>query len=162
MKPPRCELGEHLSLSWDGLSKHDVEGADAVTRDHQKTLVADLVDVTHLALAKQGQRKLARTGTSRTQTRTSGADTEGRDSFSSRVSVGSTCPSRKRSTCSGSCPDERARVGECAELVLAHVESVVGQDPLQQVRVSARLEFGGGCERVSPDSLVELLTVATA
>jgi hypothetical protein len=55
LEPPQRHLREDLALARNGLAHDDVEGAQAVARDHQDAVFADRVVVAHLAARKQGQ-----------------------------------------------------------------------------------------------------------
>jgi hypothetical protein len=59
-EPPGGELSEHGSLVRDSLSHHYVERAHPVSRDQQKALFVNHVDVTDLAAAIGSERKRAR------------------------------------------------------------------------------------------------------
>ena len=58
-EPPGADLGQHRALHRDGLGHHDVEGADAVGGEQQHAVVADGVDIAHLAAPDAWQRQIA-------------------------------------------------------------------------------------------------------
>ena len=51
--------GEHATLVGDLVGEHDVEHRHAVARDHQQPVVADLVELAHLARVEVRQRRSA-------------------------------------------------------------------------------------------------------
>ena len=58
-EPPGADLGQHRALHRNGLGHHDVERADAVGGEQQHAVVADGIDIAHLAAADPGQGQVA-------------------------------------------------------------------------------------------------------
>ena len=55
-KPPRADLRQHRALHWDGFRHHHVERADAVGGQQQHAIIADRIDIAHLAAPDPWQR----------------------------------------------------------------------------------------------------------
>src|SRR5204862_4153564 len=49
IEPEVRERGEHAALVGDEVGKHDVEYGDAIARDHEQRVQADLEELAHLA-----------------------------------------------------------------------------------------------------------------
>ena len=60
VEPEERELGEDAALVGDAGGEDVVEGGDAVGGDEEKLVVAEVVDVAHLAAG--GERKIAEAG----------------------------------------------------------------------------------------------------
>ena len=58
-EPPRADLRQHRALHRDRLRHHDVEGADAVGGEQQHAVVADGIDIAHLAAPDPWQGQIA-------------------------------------------------------------------------------------------------------
>ena len=58
-EPPRADLRQHRALHRNGLGHHDVERADAVGGQQQHAVVADGIDIAHLAAADPWQGQVA-------------------------------------------------------------------------------------------------------
>ncbi|MGY4316941.1 hypothetical protein ACVWW1_006268 [Bradyrhizobium sp. JR3.5] len=58
-EPPGADLGQHCALHRNGFRHHHVECRDAVGGEQQHAIVADGVDIAHLAAADPGQRQIA-------------------------------------------------------------------------------------------------------
>ncbi len=141
LEPERRERGEHPALVGDQVGEHDVEHRDAVGRDHEHAVVADVVEVADLARVVVRERELAQSA----PVRASGA----RAARRGRRRCGRRCASarsRSKQAASRSSPS----VVDDLRVLAQHVE----ERPALLPRASSRCAAPCGTRRhgVMPDS----------